>query len=238
MSALESRRRSLATPFTSRAGDALVLTSSENNLSFQKMLVSNNILWAPAGYDINMTDDSAIGLSSDYNDLVVTGTGNAVKLSTRVYPQLADWVLEYGLDTHSISADPKFVNIAGADGILGYSGGGDHGADDNFHLQSGSPAIDAADPNAVFVLEPAPNGGRMNLGNYGNTPAGRSESRGSFVPVTSPISEPAAQYTVTWARWRHRTQPAWLIDAGEQQRIRQLGKGSHYRHSNHVNQRG
>jgi hypothetical protein len=32
-----------------------------------------------------------------------------------------------------------------------------------------SPCIDAGDPNAVFSLEPAPNGGRVNLGACGNT---------------------------------------------------------------------
>lgn len=33
-----------------------------------------------------------------------------------------------------------------------------------------SPAIDAGDPAALFDLEPLPNGGRINLGNFGNTP--------------------------------------------------------------------
>jgi hypothetical protein len=32
-----------------------------------------------------------------------------------------------------------------------------------------SPCIDAGDPNAAFGLEPTPNGGRVNLGVYGNT---------------------------------------------------------------------
>ena len=39
-----------------------------------------------------------------------------------------------------------------------------------------SPAIDAADPASPFNLEPAPNGGRANLGAYGNT-AEASKSR-------------------------------------------------------------
>ena len=91
------------------------------------------------------------------------------------------------------------------------------GADDNFQLQSGSPAIDAADPNAVFVLEPAPNGGRMNLGNYGNTPQADPSPAGSFVQVTSPGSqkkfEAGKQYTINWRTdGVTATQPAWLID--------------------------
>ena len=81
-------RRSLANNMFTSWPVTLVLTSSENNLSFQKMLVSNNIP-APAGYDINMTDDSAIGLSSGHNDLVVTGNGQcgkAVDASTHSLP--------------------------------------------------------------------------------------------------------------------------------------------------------
>ena len=50
---------------------------------------------------------------------------------------------------HSISADPLFLDIAGADNILGYAlvAGAyrDGGADDNFFLDAGSPAIDAGD---------------------------------------------------------------------------------------------
>lgn len=36
---------------------------------------------------------------------------------------------------------------------------------DNVH----SPCIDASDPKADFSMEPAPNGGRVNIGAYGNT---------------------------------------------------------------------
>ena len=33
-----------------------------------------------------------------------------------------------------------------------------------------SPAIDHGDPSSSFELEPSPNGGRRNVGAYGNTP--------------------------------------------------------------------
>lgn len=39
----------------------------------------------------------------------------------------------------------------------------------NFHLQPWSPCIDAGDPNSDFSREPQPNGGRVNIGAYGNT---------------------------------------------------------------------
>ncbi|MDR2693602.1 MAG: right-handed parallel beta-helix repeat-containing protein [Chitinispirillales bacterium] len=55
--------------------------------------------------------------------------------------------------TGNISSDPLFTNASTND----------------FHLQSNSPAIDAGNPSSDFSKEPAPNGGRVNLGCYGNT---------------------------------------------------------------------
>ena len=46
--------------------------------------------------------------------------------------------------------------------------GTDHGVDDDFHLQAGSPALDAGDPASQFLVEPN-GGGRVNLGFDGNT---------------------------------------------------------------------
>jgi hypothetical protein len=39
------------------------------------------------------------------------------------------------------------------------------------HRPKQSPAIDTGDPASPFDLEPLPNGARINLGVYGNTPA-------------------------------------------------------------------
>lgn len=50
----------------------------------------------------------------------------------------------------------------------------------NFRLLADSPCVDAGDPSASYQYEPDPNGGRVNLGMYGNTPqAARS---GEFIP--------------------------------------------------------
>ena len=37
------------------------------------------------------------------------------------------------------------------------------------HVQIGSPAVDAGDPDFDYTNEPQPNGGRINIGAYGNT---------------------------------------------------------------------
>ncbi|MFO0837264.1 MAG: right-handed parallel beta-helix repeat-containing protein [Phycisphaerae bacterium] len=54
--------------------------------------------------------------------------------------------------TGNFSADPMFVNASAND----------------YHLAAGSPCIDAGDPASPFADEPAPNGGRADLGRYGN----------------------------------------------------------------------
>ena len=46
---------------------------------------------------------------------------------------------------------------------------GDGGADDDFHVASTSPTIDAGDPNSPYLSEPEPNDGRANIGADGNT---------------------------------------------------------------------
>lgn len=64
-------------------------------------------------YDTFASDDT-----SDHNDLYASGTGGVVGLAEvggvpTDYPTLADWQAGTGLDLHSISADPRFVNQDG-----------------------------------------------------------------------------------------------------------------------------
>ncbi len=46
----------------------------------------------------------------------------------------------------------------------------------DFHLRSWSPSIDMGDPSSPYSLEPMPNGGRIDLGAYGNTLEATSKS--------------------------------------------------------------
>ena len=77
-------------------------------------------------------------------------------------------------------------NTVLADGVLVQQVGINEGADDNFHVQPGSPAIDAGNPTTVFNLEPGPNGGRVNLGFDGDTPQAQTSGATRTLQVLNP----------------------------------------------------
>ena len=70
--------------------------------------------------------------------------------SKPLYSCIQDWV-EGGVG--NIWLYPHFVDLASGD----------------FHLESWSPCIDGGDPQSPFADEPEPNGGRVDMGAYGNT---------------------------------------------------------------------
>ncbi|HMO98566.1 MAG TPA: right-handed parallel beta-helix repeat-containing protein [Kiritimatiellia bacterium] len=103
------------------------------------------------------------------------------------YTRLIDWQRDRGNDLHSLSHNPLVANAAGGD----------------FHLLSAngrtlpngsvvfdppgtfSPLIDAGQPAAAWTNEPAPNGGRVNIGRYGNTAeASRSRTNGWLLALS------------------------------------------------------
>ncbi len=194
-------------------GDAVRVQGGSSNVHLR-----NNILWAQDGYDLNVSDDSQLGFTSDYNDLYVTAAGAVGSWQGVARPTLSDWQDATFIDGDSLSQDPLFVDAQGADGILGYGGHATDGRDDDFHPQGlqgsfhggslapvtslitglpvfptatltadlgESPTIDRGDAADAFALEPSPNGGFINLGNYGGT-AQASISPDPYVLVLRP----------------------------------------------------
>ncbi len=103
------------------------------------------------------------------------------------FPRLQAWQDDAGNDLHSLSHDPLVADTVNGD----------------FHLQSAagrvlpsgiltndatgifSPLIDSGDPTSVWTNEPAPHGGRINIGRYGNTTeASRSSTNGWLLALT------------------------------------------------------
>jgi hypothetical protein len=111
--------------------------------------VTNTIAWGNDGDDFYVADDSSLTVTYTLSQEAWAGTGN-------------------------FSADPLFANAANNDYHLRSSAGrfdpaANSGAGGWVLDAADSPAIDAANPAAPFANEPAPNGGRANLGAYGNT---------------------------------------------------------------------
>ncbi len=122
--------------------DALQVNGGSRNV-----ILSNNILWSGASghYALNVADDSQNGFVSDFNLLHTTG-GALLGHWQADFAGLADWAYELGLDTHSQSTDPRFVDPAGADGVLGYQdGAGLLFEGFNNRDLSGPPAVTAVD---------------------------------------------------------------------------------------------
>ena len=88
-----------------------------------------------------------------------------------------------------------------ADAVMIQQIPGNGGGDDDFHVASGSPTIDAGNPADPAGLEPAPNGGRINLGSDGGTPqATPSQPQVLQVLTPGPLDklQIGQQETITW----------------------------------------
>ena len=96
-------------------------------------------------------------LTADYNNYELKD-GALVAISTlskysKEYDSVGNWTQETGLDAHTLSVDPRYRDSRNGD----------------FHLLAGSELIDAGNPLSPYANEPSPNGGRINIGRYGNT---------------------------------------------------------------------
>jgi hypothetical protein len=135
----------------------------------ENYVIKNCILWNNStgnvlpeehdgGWEICIQQDSAsipLYLVMSYTDWTPVG-------NSQFYAYYRDGVNKE-VFTELMGLDPKFTGAAAGD----------------VHLQPASPCIDAGDPASPFALEPLPNGGRVDMGAYGNsgesTPSGPPE---------------------------------------------------------------
>ena len=111
--------------------------------------VENNILWVDEGTIISVAAGATTGFLSAYNLFYQGADATPATLGLWqgvAEATLANWQTASGQDiSGSKTGNPDFVNMAGADQILGGPGTPvGAGADDDFELAAGSPAIDAA----------------------------------------------------------------------------------------------
>jgi hypothetical protein len=156
------------------SGDGVRIRNGATNVSLR-----NDILWTDSGYDLYVATDSQVGFSSDYNNFFTANPGAATLVWWQTpFADLFDWQVESNYDSHSIGYtapnptldNPQFVSLAG----------------DDYHLTNlTSSSIDSGDPSSDFSLEPTPNGGRIDLGAYGDTPQA-AQSPTSFIRIDYP----------------------------------------------------
>lgn len=144
-----------------------------------EVTVQSSIFWHNgSGDDFNVDDTKTAFVAASYS--LWTGNGNGVRAGEG-----------------QLSKDPLFASPDKLDYHLRTTGGRwdprADGAGAWVSDKDTSPAIDAAAPAAAFTDEPAPNGGRANLGFEGGT-AEASTSAGGQRPTTPP---PAAS-SVAW----------------------------------------
>jgi hypothetical protein len=114
-------------------------------------------------------------LFANYNNLYLLN-GALAALSyeggfPREYDSAAKWKALTGQDAMSLSHQPRFANAVIGDFHLKSSAGRYNPATSGYAydpVAENSPLLDAGDP-LIACLEPLPNGGRVNLGRYGNT---------------------------------------------------------------------
>jgi endoglucanase len=134
------------------------------------------------------------GHTSDYNNyvardgaLVVEHEGGRLYSQGKVCETLAEWVAYSGQDAHSLSVEPVFADEEYGDvHLMSEAGRWDpalHGGAGGWtNDMVSSPCIDTGDPSADATRETIPNGGRINMGAYGNTAeASRSPAHALFL---------------------------------------------------------
>jgi len=141
--------------------------------------IANNIVWADGAGSYGVYDFGTYvsGAACDYNDIYPTGGASAGRYNGVARATLADWQAATGKDANSMSADPLFAEATMSEFHLQSKGGRydvwtDLPPEDlaGWILDSvTSPCLDAGNPASDYSQEQAPNGGRVNMGAYGNT---------------------------------------------------------------------
>lgn len=133
---------------------ALAAPGSRCHVSIVNCTIAQNTL-------VNSSAGAAGGVESASADVAIIssivwysgGTSLVIAGAATATPVTYSNIQRGYAGTGNINAEPLFVSTSAPD----------------YHLSSTSPCIDAGDPEASAVEEPAPNGDRINMGAYGGT---------------------------------------------------------------------
>jgi hypothetical protein len=163
-----------------------------NNVSairhlFGSLSVSNSVLGSASATSTLYEIQSALCINrGDFNVFWANGTNLLIndRVGSVVYSSVRSWQAARHLDTNSFLVDPLFYDPASGDFHLRSDRGRYMPASSSYEVDGiTSWAIDAGALGHAYQQEPAPNGGRLNIGLYGNTAQASlsSTNRGLFV---------------------------------------------------------
>ena len=155
--------------------DAIFFMSETGGEEALNTMIKNNIFYPTyAGSNgITLQDlESQPGTSSNYNLCYLTG--NPVSAKAGFWDgvdqtSLTDWQAASGLDTDTVDQVPLFQTPGTDFHVQSKNGRWNPGTSSFVTDGQDSPAIDKGDPSSEFSNETSPNGGRINVGAYGNT---------------------------------------------------------------------
>lgn len=134
--------------------------------------IRNNIIGSNGGYGIDYMETTELPTIIEYNN--VWNNGNSVSDNyNNTNPGIGD-----------ISVDPLFADPDNGDFHLKSTTGRWTGSGWVYTDAENSSCIDFGDPDSDYSREPEPNGGRINMGAYGNT---EEASKGSGEDTTPPV---------------------------------------------------
>ena len=155
----------------------------------------------------------------DWNDLLPTGGARIAWNAAG----LAEWRSVNGQDVHSLSVDPLFAVAAAGDFHLKSTGGRWQASSGSWTTDAvDSPCLDAGCPSDAVGDEPAPNGGRLNLGAYGGGGEASRSATGRRLALLAPLPGQFVQgsCTIDWLAAGQAWQPGdtvklqYSLDAG------------------------
>ncbi len=142
---------------------------NSNGSSVQNNIFSSSIT-ATTNRLIDVDAGSQVGFSSDYNDFFSSNSVRSGVWGGVSYSLLLNWRSNTGHDANSITENPLWLNTrVGEEDFHPLSTGGRWDGVAFSTDAASSPTIDRGDTSSSIGVEPVPNGGRPNMGSYGQT---------------------------------------------------------------------
>ncbi|NIA14507.1 MAG: hypothetical protein GWP08_10530 [Nitrospiraceae bacterium] len=203
------------------AGVTFIQGDPGGGVSGFQTIVRNNIIIDNNTYGLDNQAPAAHSFVSDYNNIYNNALGHYNNASSttdiHVAPELASdlagiyWNVLSPIWTAAEASGDYSGDMGATEAWLRYHPKSEYGRWDGFQWVTDaltSPCVDAGDPAADYSYEPSPNGGRINLGAFGDT-AEASKSNSTNLPVAGILALVVMAFVLLSAGWAFaRRKPA------------------------------